>query len=159
MRDRFVDNAYFKINIIRRFTMPGQMPAGTFDVTNLWVTEPTEAEHPHEAIPRGGEFTLHARFTGSGTQWMDMRDQNHVMDTWFHLEGIGSTEGEVDYHADPVTLGAANVYNVSYTIAAQQNTLPVGLYRCGVTTENVNWHGAVGFYEGLVIQIYEAPHL
>jgi hypothetical protein len=135
------------------------MPGGTFDVNGLWVTEPTAADVPAQAIPQGGEFTLHASFTGSGTQWMDMRDQNHVMRTWFHLEGIGSTEAEVDYQAPDVTLGPANVYQVSRTITAAQNTLPIGLYRCGITTENVNWHGAVGFYEGLVIQIYEAPHL
>jgi hypothetical protein len=143
----------------RRFAMPGQMPGGTLDVTNIWVTEPPPADDPHEAIPQGGEFTLHARFTGAGTQWINMRDQAHHFHVYFHLEGIGSTEAEVDYGPVSMNLGQANVYDVNHTVTAQQNTLPRGLYRCGVTIEDQNWHGAVGFNEGLVIQIYEAPHL
>ena len=140
--------------------MPGQVPSGTFNVTNIWVTEPPEAEHPHEAIPKGGEFTLHATFTGSGNQWINMREQHHHMRTWFHVEGLGHTEAEEDYQVTPdLQLSDQNVYEVTRTVTVQQNTLPIGLYRCGVTVEDWDWHGAVGFYEGLVIQIYEPPHL
>jgi len=140
--------------------MPGQMPGGTLNVTNLWVTEPPDADHPHEAIPQSGEFTLHTTFTGSGSQWINMKAAGHLFHVRFHVEGIGAAEPEVDYGPVSVNLNAAtNVYAVAHTVTPQQNTLPAGLYRCGVTVEDKSWHGGVGFYEGLVIQVYEAPHL
>lgn len=133
----------------------GQMPGGKFDVTQFWVTEPEEADAPAEAIPQGGEFTLHAIFTGSGTQWNNMKSQHHVFAIYFHLEGIGTLEKEVDYGPVHVTLDPAmNSYEVRRVVTAQQNTLPVGLYKGGCTVENTNWHGAVGFNEGLVLQVY-----
>ncbi len=135
--------------------MSGQMPGGTFDVNSLWVTEPAASDVPAMVIPRGGEFTLHATFTGSGTQWLNMQKAGHAMDTWFHLEAIGSTGAETDYQAANVILVVGqNVYEVTYTVAAWQNTLPEGFYRCGVTVENLHWRGAVGFNENLFIQIY-----
>ncbi len=133
----------------------GQMPGGNLDITTLWITEPAAADAPAEAIPQGGEFTLHAQFTGSGTQWNNMKKQSHVFAVHFHLEGIGTTEAEVDYGPINVTLNqATNSYDVTRIVTAQQNTLPIGLYNWGCTVENTNWHGAVAFYMGRVLQIY-----
>ena len=133
----------------------GQMPSGAFDVTKLWVTEPAAADAPSEAIPRGGEFTLHAIFTGSGTQWNNMKSQQHVFAVNFHVERIGAQPAEEDYGPVNITLNpATDSYTAEYTVAAQQNMLPEGVYRVGCTAQNQNWKGAVGFYEGLVIQIY-----
>lgn len=136
----------------------GQMPGGTLDVTELWVTEPVAADAPSEAIPKGGEFTLHTKFSGSGGQWGNMKREGHEFKVFFHLEGMGITEDEVDY--GPVTVNLVDgqdEYEVEHPVTAAQNTLPVGLYRCGCTIENTNWIGAVGYIEGLILQIYGIP--
>jgi hypothetical protein len=133
------------------------MPGGTLDVPTLWVTEPKEAETPAEAIPEGHEFTLHALLTGSGNQWDNMKAEGHEFEIYFHMEGIGKTEEEVDYGPETVTLNEnQNEYEVSHRVPADENTLPIGLYRVGCTAENMDWPGAVGFIEGLVLQIYKA---
>jgi hypothetical protein len=133
--------------------MSGQVPGGTLDITRFWVTEPTAADTPYEAIPQGGQFTFHARLTGSGSAWDNMKQQNHVFSAKFHMEGIGVSGTERDYNAPNVTLNpSTNSYEIALTIT--NNNLPAGLYRCGCTVINTNWHGAVAFYEGLVIQIY-----
>jgi len=138
--------------------MTGQMPGGKFDVTDLWVTEPEAADAPAEAIPQGGEFTLHAKFSGSGSQWKNMKKENHIFEIYFHLEGVGTTEKEVDDGPMTVTLDkSTDTYEIEHVVTPQQNTLPIGLYRCGCTVENKNWTGAVGFNEGLILQIYKNP--
>ena len=107
--------------------MPGQMPGGKLNVSEYWVTEPAAADQPAEAIPQGGEFTLHAEFTGSGTQWGNMKSNKQKFLPEFHLEGIGATEAEVDYTGSEITLNAAtDVYEAIYTVTPEQNTLPVG---------------------------------
>lgn len=134
----------------------GQVPGGTLDVPDLWVTEPKGVEEPAEAIPEGQEFTLHAVLRGSGRQWENMKSEGHQFEIYFHLEGIGHTEEEVDFGPEYVTLNEnLNEYEVSYPVQPEANTLPVGLYRVGCTAENLDWTGAVGFNEGLVIQIYK----
>lgn len=136
----------------------GQMPGGTLDVTELWVTEPVGADAPSEAIPKGGEFTLHVKFSGSGSQWGNMKREGHKFEVYFHLEGMGTTEEEVDYGPENVFLvNNQDEYEVELPITVAQNTLPVGLYRCGCTIENKNWIGAVGYIEGLILQIYDVP--
>lgn len=135
----------------------GQVPGGTFDVRELWVSEPPGEDAPAEAIPKGGDFTFHAKFTGTGRQWKNMKDQKHTMEVIFHAEGMGATEKEVDYDPANPTLVVLNpgtdLYEATFKVTA--NTLPVGLYRCGCTVVDKNWHGAVGYYEGLIIQIFE----
>lgn len=134
----------------------GQMPGGKLDVTELWVTEPEGEDAPAEAIPQGGEFTLHVKFSGSGSQWKNMKKEGHNFEIYFHLEGIGRSEEEMDYGPKNVTLNKnTDCYEVMQVVTAQENTLPVGLYRCGCTVEDTNWVGAVGFFDGLVIQIYK----
>jgi hypothetical protein len=50
---------------------------------------------------------------------------------------------------------ATDEYHVKFRVKPDENELPVGLYRVGCTVENRNWPGAVGFNEGLVLQIYK----
>ena len=133
----------------------GQMPGGSLDVTNLWVTEPATADAPAEAIPQAGPFTLWTTFSGKGTQWDNLNGATpplYKFDVMFHIEGIGVGEPEVDYGPVAITLNGQSSYNVSYPV--NPNKLPAGLYRCGVTIVCKNWHGAVGYYEGLIFQIY-----
>jgi len=135
--------------------MTGQVASGTFDVNSLWVTEPPTADTPAQAIPHGGVFTFHMTFTGTGAHWYNCRSQGHHFQVKFHVEGVGA-EMEADYTPPPiqVNLNQTN-YEVTYTV--NPNTLPVGLYRCGCTVEDNDWHGTVGFRENLLLQIYVAP--
>jgi hypothetical protein len=137
------------------------MGSGTFDVTQLVVTEPATAEAPTNIIPQLGEFSVTATFTGSGTLWNNLKNMNPRLayEVIYFIEGIGASSVELDLgvhsgYLDPTK----NVYegaDTTFTVAAPDNQLPVGIYRVGCTVTFPTFPGTTGFLEDFIIQIYK----
>lgn len=154
--------------------MPGQLPEGKFDVTGLRVTReahPDESPVVLSVIDWGEPFDLTVNFEGSGTAWYNYEhDALMRARVSFHAEGIGAAAGE--YDLGPVCVDLVpnqGSYEATYTVPGGIND--DGIFRLGamVTIEKLNNAadtitncnapataelGALGFYEGLVIQIH-----
>jgi hypothetical protein len=143
--------------------MPGQ-PAGEFDVTQLVAIE-TEAggvELPSSIIDVGESFHLRATFTGSGTNWNNMKALGLTADVQFYAEGMGPGVFNQNFGTTPVILDPAqDQYEVNSPSASVANA---GIYRCGVVVTfrldnpapapDLPWNGWLGFNEDCVIQIH-----
>ena len=122
----------------------------TFDVSSLAVTcEP--GNPPTTVIDVGVDFTVTATFTGSGTDWDNMKDDQEQCEVKFYAEGIGVGAPDFDWGAETRNLGAADEYPVDHIVVG--GIAQEGIYRLGATVAFPNKHGVLGFYEGLVIQI------
>ena len=136
--------------------MPGQAGTGTFNVRDLVFGEPAGSEQPTNIIPQGGSFDLSLTFEGSGSNWKNMVKNGLAYEVWYHLEGIGNSEDEVDY--GPVTKNLVSG-KLTYTGADTRrtispNNLKPGLYLVAGVVIFPTWPGTTGFTTDTQLQVY-----
>ena len=136
--------------------MPGQpQVAGIleFDVSNLEVSaEPSPG--PLNIVPVGEDFTLTATFgaTPGGIWWNEIKDDAEAYNGAFYAEGWGVAAGDIDLGDEPGNFGAPDTYTQDHVVSG--GIAQPGVYKmaCVVTLPGVP--GVVGYYDGLVVQVY-----
>jgi hypothetical protein len=129
----------------------GQIPDGTFEVTNLQVaTEP--GIMPFNILDPTLTCTISATFQGQGSMtWLNMKSHKEEFEARFFAEAIGIPPSDIN-------LGVVKGHLVegqdTYTLKLQvpPNTFQVGLYEVGVVVTFPLWIGTLGYYEGLIVQ-------
>jgi len=108
-----------------------------------------------DIIDAGEPFDLVATFTGSGTDWINMKRacltglQYQVR---FYAEGQGANAPEIDFGMEVGNLSpGVDKYVVTHRVASGISTR--GLYQCSVTVEFPQKYGVLGYYQDLWIQV------
>ena len=131
-----------------------------FDVSALEIREIVGTQNPATIVKVTDSFELGATFNGSGFVWDNLKLQAQEYRVSYFAEGIGMAASEVDLGSGPAlpvrTLTAADTYGFADTkITVLANTLGVGVYRIACVVTFPNFAGLVGFFEDLIIQIYQ----
>ena len=137
--------------------MAGQIGIGTFDVSDLVITEPGAADAPSNIIPVGGDFDLSLTFTGTGIVFNGFENLGTEYRVGYYLEGIGANADEVDLGNMVGNLvpgqGTYSCDDTKLSILA--NTLDPGVYRVAGLVTFPAVPGMTGFIEDLLVQVYE----
>jgi hypothetical protein len=130
------------------------------DITGLEVVEGGVSPLPPANILEPNvSFQLKATFSGTGNNWQNLKNMGKYFEATFYAEGIGVPPYDVNF-------GTANS-NLDPSVDAQEIKLEYkpglpnpGIYRVGVVItfpkgagEKAAWHGMLGYYDGLIIQV------
>jgi hypothetical protein len=138
--------------------MTGQIGSGTFDVSDLVITEPAGSDLPTEIIPEGGSFDLSATFKGTGTPFKGFENLETEYIVSYFMEGIGASADEVDLGTvGPKKLvpGQGTYKDPVTTLSILANTLKPGIYRVGCLVTFPKVPGMTGFVEDLVVEVFK----
>lgn len=137
---------------------PQYMPVLHFDVTALEISETAHPIwEPSMIVSRTAPFNLACSFQGSGIVWQWIKAWGITFRVSYHAEGIGFNASEVDLGSvNGTTSAAKDVYGpADTTLTVPPGRLNPGVYKvaCVVTFDNAP--GLTGFFDTLVIQVYE----
>ena len=135
--------------------MAGQGVSADFDVTDLIVIEPLGAADPADIIPEGGDFTLRATFTGSGSGWQGYQNLEAHYVVKFYVEGLGETAPDKDIGnvGGDLIPGNTDSYIVELPVIGGGG-LTEGVYKVACLVRFPDVPGMTGYFDTRLMEIY-----